>query len=263
MGKIFMASPLNPEDLASMVKEQEIITWDTRKGGLIASKDLRLGSIVLKSIPLPAPDQTQLVSAISEALKKEGEQLLDFNESVTQWQNRVLSLRKWRPQNHWPDVSIANLLMTNAAWLSPYLNGIKKPEELKKIDLKNALHHHLSCEKQKALELLAPEKVEVPSGSKIKLQYYPNGAPPVLAVRLQEVFGLADTPTINEGQTPVIMHLLSPGFKPVQVTSDLKSFWNDAYYEVKKDLKRRYPKHEWPEDPWKAIAVSGVIRRRK
>jgi ATP-dependent helicase HrpB len=252
MGKIFMASPLNPKDLAPMVKEQEIVAWDTRKGGLIASKDLRIGSIVLKSIPLPTPDQTKLVSAISEALKKEGEQLLNFDESVTQWQNRVLSLRKWRPQDHWPDVSTPSLLITNDAWLSPYLNDIKKPEELKKIDLKNALHHHLSWEKQQALELLAPDKIEVPSGSKIKLQYYPNGAPPVLAVRLQEVFGLSETPTINEGQTRVLMHLLSPGFKPVQVTSDLKSFWNDAYYEVKKELKRRYPKHEWPDDPWNA-----------
>lgn len=263
MGKIFMASPLNPKDLAPMVKEQEIVAWDTRKGGLIASKDLRIGSIVLKSIPLPTPDQTKLVSAISEALKKEGEQLLNFDESVTQWQNRVLSLRKWRPQDHWPDVSTPSLLITNDAWLSPYLNDIKKPEELKKIDLKNALHHHLSWEKQQALELLAPDKIEVPSGSKIKLQYYPNGAPPVLAVRLQEVFGLSETPTINEGQNRVLMHLLSPGFKPVQVTSDLKSFWNDAYYEVKKELKRRYPKHEWPEDPWKASAVRGVIRRIK
>lgn len=154
-------------------------------------------------------------------------------------------------------------MLTNDAWLSPYLNNIKKPEDLKRIDLKNALHHHLSWEKQQALELLTPEKTEVPSGSKIKLQYYPDGAPPVLAVRLQEVFGLSETPTINKGRTPVLMHLLSPGFKPVQVTSDLESFWNDAYFEVKKELKRRYPKHEWPDDPWNAPAVRGVIRRIK
>jgi ATP-dependent helicase HrpB len=262
-GKIFMASPLNPKDIASLVNEQEIVAWDTRKGGLIASKDLRIGSIVLKSTPLTTPDKTQLVSAISNALKKEGTQLLDFNESVTQWQNRVLSLRKWCPRDQWPDVSTPRLLLTNDAWLSPYLNNIKKPEDLKRIDHKNALQHHLSWEKQQALELLTPEKTEVPSGSKIKLQYYPDGAPPVLAVRLQEVFGLSETPTINKGRTPVLMHLLSPGFKPVQVTSDLESFWNDAYFEVKKELKRRYPKHEWPDDPWNAPAVRGVIRRIK
>jgi ATP-dependent helicase HrpB len=261
MGKIFMASPLNPKDLTPMVKEQEIITWDTRKGGLIASKDLRIGNIVLKSTPLPISDESKLVKAISDALKREGEQLLDFNQSVTQWQNRVLSLRKWRPQDLWPDVSTPALLATNYEWLAPYLTDIKKPEDLKKINLADVLQHHLSWEKQQSLESLAPEKVIVPSGSKIKLQYYPNGAPPVLAVRLQEVFGLSETPTINNGQTPVLMHLLSPGFKPVQVTSDLKSFWNDAYYEVKKELKRRYSKHEWPEDPWKASAVRGVKRR--
>lgn len=261
MGKIFMASPLNPKDLAPMVKEQEIITWNTRKGGLIASKDLRIGSIVLKSTPLPEPDETQLVRAITDALKKEGEFLLNFNDDVLQWQNRVLSLRKWRPQDHWPDVSTPTLLMTNYTWLSSYLNDIKKPEDLKKIDLATVLHHSLDWEKQKALDLLAPSKVEVPSGSKIKLNYLPNGTAPVLAVRLQEVFGLACTPTVNDGLTPVLMHLLSPGFKPVQVTSDLKSFWSDAYFEVRKELKRRYPKHEWPDNPWKASAISGVKRK--
>ena len=261
MGKIFMASPINPKDLAFMVKEQEIITWDTRKGGLIASKELRIGSIVLKSTPLPAPDKSQLVKSISEALKKEGEFLLNFNDSVIQWQNRVMSLRKWRPQDHWPDVSTPTLLITNYTWLSSYLNDIKKPEDLKKIDLATVLHHSLDWEKQKKLDALAPAKYNVPSGSNIPLKYLPNGMPPVLAVRLQEVFGLEATPTINEGVTPVLMHLLSPGFKPVQITSDLKSFWNNAYFEVKKELKRRYPKHEWPDDPWKALPIKGVKRR--
>lgn len=101
----------------------------------------------------------------------------------------------------------------------------------------------------------------MPSGSEITLEYQKDGAPPILAVRLQEVFGLADTPHINDGRTPVLMHLLSPGFKPVQVTSDLKSFWDSTYFEVKKELKRRYPKHAWPEDPWTAEAVKGVKRK--
>ncbi len=262
MGKIFMASPLNPKDLAPLVKEQEIITWDTRKGGLIASRDLRIGSIVLKSTPLPAPDESQLITAISEAIKKEGEQLLNFNEEVIQWQNRIMSLRRWNPQGGWPDVSTSTLLMTNFEWLSSYLTQIKKPEELKKIDLVKVLHHHLDWEKQQALNSLAPYKIEVPSGSKIKITYASNGEPPVLAVRLQEIFGMASTPTINSGETPVLMHLLSPGFKPVQITSDLKSFWDNAYFEVKKELKRRYPKHEWPDDPWKAVAIRGVIKKK-
>lgn len=261
MGKIFMASPLNPKDLAPLVKEQEIIAWDTRKGGLIASKDLRIGNIVLKSTPLPTPDESQLIKAISEAVKKEGEQLLNFDEDVSQWQNRVLSLRKWCPQDQWPDVSISTLLITNYEWLAPYLQNIKKPEDLKKINLAEVLQHHLSWEKQQLLLDLAPERLDVPSGSKILLQYSPTGAPPILAVRLQEVFGMASTPRVNEGKTPVLMHLLSPGFKPVQVTSDLESFWNNAYFDVRKELKRRYPKHEWPEDPWKAEPVRGVKRK--
>jgi len=261
MGKIFMASPLNPKDLAPIVKEQEIITWDTRKGGLIASKDLRIGNIVLKSIPLPEPDESQLVKAISDAIKKEGERLLDFNEDVTQFQNRVISLRKWRPQNHRPDMSTPTLLMTNFTWISSYLNEVKKPEDLKKINLIEVLYHSLEWEKQQELDKLAPSKLEVPTRSKIKLEYSAKGDPPVLAVRLQEVFGMEETPKLNNGKTAVLMHLLSPGFKPVQITSDLNSFWNDAYFEVRKELKRRYPKHEWPDDPRKAPPIRGVKKR--
>lgn len=261
MGKIFMASPLNPRDLAPLVKEREVITWDTKRGGLIATKDLRIGSIILQSKPLPDPDESHLVQAISEALKKEGGHLLDFNESVQQWQNRVLSLRKWNPQGNWPDVSTPTLLMTNGEWLTPYLDQVKKPEDLKKIDLTKVLHHSLSWELQELLTQLAPEKIEVPSGSYVSLQYRADGEPPILAVRLQEVFGLADTPKVNGGKNGVLMHLLSPGYKPVQITADLRSFWDNAYFEVKKDLKRRYPKHSWPDDPWSAEAVRGVKRK--
>jgi ATP-dependent helicase HrpB len=261
LGKIFLASPLNPRDLAPMVKEQEVIAWDTKKGGLIASKDLRIGNIVLQSKPLPAPDESHRVKAICEALKKEGDHLLDWNEHVIQWQNRVLSLRKWRPEDAWPDVSRPILLLTCEEWLAPYLGQVRKNEDLKKIDLREALQFHLSWEQQQALDKLAPPTTPVPSGSHIPLIYSEEGAPPILAVRLQEVFGLADTPRVNEEKMPVLMHLLSPGFKPVQITGDLRSFWDNAYFEVKKDLKRRYPKHAWPDDPWTEQAVRGVKRR--
>lgn len=261
MGKIFMASPLNPRDLASLVKEKEVITWDTNEGGLIATKDLRIGSIVLQSKPLPSPDAKHLVAAISDALKKEGERLLNFNEEVQQWQNRILSLRKWNPQEQWPEVSTTSLLQTNIDWLGPYLTNVKRPEDLKRINLKEVLHYSLSTEYQKNLERQAPTHIEVPSGSKIQLMYRDNGEPPVLAVRIQEVFGLAETPTINGGKQSLLLHLLSPGFKPVQITSDLKSFWSDAYFEVKKELKRRYPKHVWPDDPWNEPAIKGVKKR--
>lgn len=261
LGKIFMASPLNPTDLAPLVKEQEIIKWDTEDGGLIATKELRIGNIVLQSSPLPEPDESHTIKAISEAIKKEGEQLLDFNEQVTQWQNRVLSLKKWRPNDEWPDVSTTTLLMTNNEWLTPYLSAVKKPAQLKKIDLVTVLQHHLSFDKQAKLDQLAPAKLSVPSGSKIEIKYRPDGMPPVLAVRIQEVFGLAETPKINGGKKSMLLHLLSPGFKPVQITDDLKSFWRNTYFEVKKELKRRYPKHVWPEDPWKEQAIKGIKRK--
>ncbi len=262
MGKIFMASPLNPTDLATLVKEKVEIKWDTDDGGLSATKDLRIGSIVLQSKPLPDPDPKHLVTAISEALKKEGGHLLDFNQTVTQWQNRVLSLRKWRPGEGWPDVSTAALLTTNIEWLGPYLTPIKKPEQLKKIELVRILQHHLKFEKQTLLDRLAPSSMKVPSGSSITIQYRADGQPPILAVRIQEVFGLKQTPSVNEGRNPLLLHLLSPGFKPVQITSDLINFWKETYFEVKKDLKGRYPKHVWPDDPMAEPAIKGVKKKK-
>ncbi len=256
LGKIFLAAPLNPKDLLPMVKEQTVINWDTRKGGIIATKELKIGSLVLQSKALANPNEEQIAGAISNAIKNEGRNLLDFDEKMEQLQNRIMSLRIWNPFESWPDVTTDLLLSTNEKWLAPYLKNIKKPDDLKKINLSEALFHSLDWEKQQALNILAPQKLEVPSGSEIKIQYFINAAVPVLSVRLQEVFGLSDTPTVNNGKTKVVMHLLSPGYKPVQVTSDLKSFWNNLYFEVKKELQRRYPKHAWPEDPWTAPAVA-------
>lgn len=256
LGKIFMASPLNPKDLLPMVKERQTVTWDTRKGGLIATKDLRIGSIVLQSKPLPAPDESHLAEAVSNAIKTEGEHLLNLDEKMVQLQNRILSLRKWNPQDGWPDVSTPTLLITNSEWLGPFLQGVKRPDDLKKIDLAQALLSSLDWDKQQQLEQLAPAKISVPSGSNIRIEYGPDGESPVLSVRLQEVFGVAETPTVNNGRTALVLHLLSPGYKPVQVTSDLRSFWNNTYFEVRKELKRRYPKHAWPDDPWTADAVA-------
>ena len=248
-GKIFMASPLNPRDLASMVKEKEWIEWDTKKGGFRAEKNLCIGHIILQSKPLRNFTEQQKTEAICKAIIKEGKWLLDWNKEVTQWQNRVLTLKKWNPKQKWPNVSTSSLLEECKNWLSPYLSTIKKPEDLKKINLTEVLQHHLSYEKQQLLDELAPENIQVPTGSKIKIQYQANGEAPVLAVKLQEVFGWEDTPTINAGKTHLLMHLLSPGFKPVQITGDLRSFWSNAYFEVKKELKARYPKHKWPDNP--------------
>ena len=262
VGRIFLASPLNPRDLAPMVKTVESISWDTKRGGFSAFSELRIGSIILQQKPLQDYNIDQKIKAISDAVKKEGAWLLDFNPDVEQWQNRIICLRQWNKNNDWPDVSTSHLLATNYEWLSPYLADVKKPEDLKKIDLKKVLQNHLSYELQQLLDKLAPEKLQVPSGSNIKLKYGSSGEAPILAVRLQEMFGLLETPRVNNGKVKVLLHLLSPGFKPMQVTNDLNSFWANTYFEVKKELKARYPKHHWPDNPLEAELLRGVKHRR-
>jgi ATP-dependent helicase HrpB len=138
-----------------------------------------------------------------------------------------------------------------------------KKIDLQRLELKSILTGLIPWELNSKFEKLAPLKLQVPSGSLIKLNYFLDGSPPVMEVRLQELFGLMETPTINDGRTKIILHLLSPGFKPVQVTQDLKSFWQTTYHEVRKELRMRYSKHHWPEDPWTAEAVRGVKKRPK
>jgi len=260
-GKVFLASSVDPHDLAAFTQETQRIVWDTHKGGIIASRDQRIGSITISSTPLADPDEARISNAVCDAIRAEGMQLLPFTDAVEQWQHRVLSLRHWRPEEAWPEVSTAILLQHPEQWLLPYIEGVRRTEDFKKLDLLQILRYSLDYEQQLALERLAPPIMEVPSGSSVKLQYHPLGEPPVLAVRLQEVFGLLDTPHVNDGHTPVVLHLLSPGFKPVQVTRDLRSFWQTTYFEVRKELKRRYPKHAWPEDPLTATAVRGVPKK--
>jgi ATP-dependent helicase HrpB len=256
LGKIFLASALNPRDLQHLVKEKEIISWDTKKGGLQTIKDLLIGSIILQSKPILNPNKELINKALVLAIKTEGRSLLDFDEDMIQLQNRILSLAKWNPDAGWPDVNTDTLLENPETWLEPYLGPVKRVDDFKKINLSEALLHHLPYDKQALLQELAPARIKVPSGSSLSLQYFSDGSAPVLAVRLQEVFGMAETPRLNAGKNGIILHLLSPGYKPVQVTSDLRSFWDNTYFEVKKELKRRYPKHAWPEDPWTAAAVA-------
>lgn len=246
IAKIFLASPLNPVSLKSMLREKESVLWNTKKGGIVALKQLKIGSMVLQEKSF-TPDSQEVEQIVLSAVKKEGEVLLDFNEEVENLQNRILSLRIWNGEDFMPDVSTKTLIETAQDWLLPYLSGVNTVEKLKKIDIFSALKYSLTPPQQLDLEKLAPAFLEVPTGHKIKLKYSPLGLQPVLAVRLQEVFSWQETPKINGGKVSVLMHLLSPGFKPVQATSDLKSFWQNAYKEVRKELKRRYPKHQWPE----------------
>nr|WP_287938459.1 ATP-dependent helicase HrpB [Algoriphagus sp.] len=261
MGKIWMAAPLNPKDLAPMLKTKEVLEWDRKKGGLIAHSEIRIGAIILGTRPLQKFDKSLAKQAILEATQEEGQFLLEWNEEVMQLIFRVQSLKKWNPDQDWPEWSVEILCQTSPEWLEPYLENISKNEDFKKLDLSQILLHHLSFEQQQLLESLAPAKISVPSGSQIKLEYKEDGATPLLSVRLQELFGLLDTPKVNKGKVSVLIEMLSPGYKPVQLTQDLKSFWANGYFEVKKELKRLYPKHEWPEDPISAEAVRGVKKR--
>lgn len=256
IGKIFLAAPLNPKDLIHLVKETETIYWDTHKGGLICANELKIGNIVLQSKPLQNPDKSKIVDVIIKAIQTEADTLLHFNEAFYQLQNRINSLKIWNKDDTFPNVELDALIKNAYEWLAPFLNDIKYSEDLKKIDLSACLLHVLSWEQQQQLEQLVPEKIEVPSGSKIRITYFFNGESPVIAVRLQEVFGWLHTPLLNNGKIKTLLHLLSPGYKPVQVTNDLDSFWNHTYFEVRKELQRRYPKHAWPENPLQAKPVA-------
>ncbi|NVJ86217.1 MAG: ATP-dependent helicase HrpB [Algoriphagus sp.] len=261
MGKIWLAAPLNPKDLMPLLQTKEVLTWDRKKGGLLAHSEIRIGAILLGSRPLSSIPKEKAADVILEAIQNEGEILLDWNEDVQQLIFRIQSLRKWNPSQNWPDWSINSLYQNAKTWLAPYVINVSKNEDLKKLDLVQILTHHLDFEQQQLLAQLAPERISVPSGGTVKIKYRPEGEAPILSVRLQELFGLLDTPKINQGKIPLLIEMLSPGFKPVQVTQDLASFWSNGYFEVKKELKRRYPKHYWPENPLEAEATRGVKKR--
>lgn len=260
-GQIYAASPVDPEDLDWMIESHDRIAWDDKTGTLVARKERRIGDLLVSGVPLKEINEETRILILCEAVKNNSS-LLDWNEAVVQWQNRVLSLRQWRPEENWPDVSKESLLTHVSEWLGAFLNGMKSRDGFSRLNLLEILQASLSWELGSKLNSIAPVSIDVPSGSKIKIDYQSDGSAPVLAVRLQEVFGLLDTPTVNEGRTKVMMHLLSPGFRPVQVTQDLRSFWETTYHDVRKELRMRYPKHSWPDDPWTAEAVRGAKRRK-
>ena len=249
-GRIFLAAPIDPRDVQTEFRD--VIAWDARTGMLIAQREQRIGELVFESKSLlNIPEETR-AKALCEAIRREGLEVLPWTDHTRQIQARAASLRCWRPDDDLPDLSDGALTETLEDWLAPFLAGIRKRDDFAKLDLETALKSVLTYQQSQRLEMLAPAKMHVPSGSNIKLEYAMDGGTPVLAVRLQEVFGLLETPTINEGRIAVLLHLLSPAYRPVQVTQDLRSFWQNTYPNVRKELGRRYPKHSWPEDPWTA-----------
>lgn len=262
MGKIFLASPLLPTDLKPLIKNRRVIKFDKERGTLVAESQMGIGAIVLRSTPLQDVNAEEKLRALKNFIYQNGTHLFNISEELTSLLNRIQSLRIWMPTLNLPDFSLNYLLEQELNWLEPYLLNIKKTNDFEKLDLYSILWHSLEFEQQQSIEQLAPQHLIVPSGSKITIRYQSDGGKPLVEVRLQELFGLTESPTLCQGKIAVNMHLLSPGFKLVQITSDLKSFWNDAYFEVKKELKRRYPKHSWPENPLEATPIRGVVRKK-
>jgi ATP-dependent helicase HrpB len=260
-GKIFQAASLAEEDLLAHATEKQTVTWDDQRGMVVTSAEKRIGSLILSSKPVNIIPAQEHITVLCEMIRGQGLKVLGWEEKLETWQARIMSLKLWRPEEQWPDVTDEGLLTSLETWLAPFLISVAKRTELQKLDPHEIMPTILPWELSSRLNTLAPQHLPVPSGSMIKLNYFTDGRPPVMEVRLQEVFGLLETPTVNEGRNKIMLHLLSPGYKPVQVTQDLKSFWSNTYTEVRKELRTRYPKHSWPEDPWTATAVRGAKRR--
>ena len=260
--RIFLAAGIHREQLvqyhSDLIEMRSIVHWDDRQACVQAHTQQRIGEVVIEDVPLQQTDPEAMVSALLEGIRLRGLACLPWSDAARELQARMLFVRE-HIDTTWPDVSDATLLASLEIWLLPYLGKLSRLSHLERLDLHSILLAQLSWEQQRRLEQLVPTHLSVPSGSRIRLDY--THFPPVLAVRLQEMFGLADTPRIAEGKIAVLLHLLSPARRPVQITQDLAGFWQSSYHEVKKDLKGRYPKHHWPDDPLQAQATARAKRK--
>lgn len=258
-GRILLAAPLREQDLTAYhsdrIQQLRTVQWDQNSGGIRVRVRTVLGAIVLKDIPDPSPSQEDITKAVLGAVEEHGVAILSWDKKARELQSRIQFLRKLK--GHWPDVSDENLSASPEEWLAPYVTHVRKRADLESLNLASILESMLDWHLLQELNCEAPAHLIVPSGSKIKIHYDGAGAP-YAAVRLQELFGMLDTPMLGYHQIPLTFHLLSPAARPVQVTSDLRSFWEHTYFEVKKDLKGRYPKHYWPDNPMQAIATRKV-----
>jgi ATP-dependent helicase HrpB len=238
-------------DFPLRFEERDFVRWDADARALQSRREQRFDRIVLDSRPAGRIDPGQAAQALTEAVAELGLEVLPWSEGARQWRERVRCLRQWQPELGLPEFSDEALLATRSAWLQPAFQGKTRLDAFDERELAEALAARLEWSQRQALDRLAPTGIEVPSGLRRGIAYA-HDAPPVLAVKLQELFGLADTPRIADGRVPLTLHLLSPGGKPLQVTQDLRGFWDRTYPEVRKEMKGRYPRHPWPEDPWAA-----------
>ena len=262
--RIRLAAPLSRDDveelMASRLERVDSVEWSSRQEAVLARRVLRLDGLVLEESALPEVPREEARAAMLAGMVQLGIESLPWSREARDLQARVAFVRRLGGGfEQWPDLSEAALAASIADWLAPWLDGITRREHLARVPLLDALLARLSWDQRRELDTLAPSLLAVPSGSRVRIDYLDESAPAV-AVRLQEVFGLEATPRVGGGRVPITFKLLSPAQRPVQVTRDLASFWRGAYAEVRKDLRGRYPKHYWPENPLEAAAVRGVRR---
>ena len=249
--RIFLAAPVTREEieehLASQVTTEELVSWNDATARVESRKLRRLGAIVLAEGQLRDPDPALVARAMAEGVTRAGPESIPWGDGFTRLRERLAFLHRTDPDG-WPDVGDTVLAQRLEHWLAAQAGRVRSMDDLRRIDFAALLLADLSWQQRQALDAEAPTHLEVPSGSRLPIDYA-DPAAPVLAVRLQEMFGLAETPRIARGRVPLTLHLLSPAHRPVQVTRDLGGFWRSSYHDVRKDLRGRYPKHPWPEDP--------------
>ena len=263
--RILLAAPLTraeiEEQMPERLRRRESVEWNSRDQAVVARRTVELDSIVLDEKPLPEIPVEAARAAMLTGVRELGIHALQWTREARDWQARIEFVRKLPgASDAWPAVSDADLAESVGTWLAPWLDGVTRKEHLARISLIDVLRALLTWDQQRELDSLAPTHLQVPSGSQIRIDYLDESAP-ALSVRLQEVFGLDATPRIGGGRIPVTFKLLSPAQRPVQITRDLASFWRGSYADVRKDMRGRYPKHYWPENPLEAQPTRGVRRR--
>lgn len=248
--RIFLASPVSRDVLMDLAQPHENISWNSREGRLVARNEMRIGVLVIASRPLDNPSSDVLAQTLCRAAVKEGRSMFDFNEDVTRLQQRIATVAEWHPELDLPVVTTEHLLNTASEWLPMYMGRATTVQELRKIDICEVVKGIVGYELMQRVDSIAPTHLRLPGGRTARIDYRTGNPVPVVSARLQDCLGLLDTPRLDGGTRPVLMELLSPGFKPVQLTQDLRGFWSNTYFEVRKELKRRYPKHPWPDDPF-------------
>ncbi len=263
--RIYLAAPVTRAELedvfAADIADVDEVRWDGRAEAVQASRQRRLGALVLEDKPLRDANTDLLQAAMIEGVRAMGMAALPWSDGAKALQARVNFLRKACPEDAWPDMSDGALTEALEIWLGPYLSGVTRRAHLTKVDVNEALRSLLPWPLPNKLDQMAPTHLAVPSGSHIAVDYDCDGGP-ALHVKLQEVFGLSDTPTVAGGRAPVTLHLLSPARRPLAVTRDLRSFWSNVYPQVRGEMRGDYPRHNWPENPMTAVATVRTLKPR-